>query len=56
MYDLRFEQTGVLAQVKALAVARSDDVAYVEVARQRLQPAWAPSGSVTARTRKPRDR
>jgi len=52
---LRFEEIGVLEQVKAFAVARSEDAVYVEIAWQgRLQRAWVPLASVTRRTLKPR--
>lgn len=53
--DLRFEQIGVLAEVKAFAVARTESAVFVEIAWQgRLQRAWAPREAVTKRTLKPR--
>lgn len=56
VHDLRFEQIGVLAKVKAFAVARSDVAVFVDIAWQgRLQRAWVPRSTVTARTLKPRD-
>ncbi|OII10544.1 hypothetical protein BIU97_10475 [Curtobacterium sp. MCBA15_009] len=53
--NLRFEEIGVLTQVKAFAVARSDVAVCVEIAWQgRLQRAWVPRSTVTRRTLKPR--
>lgn len=52
---LRFEEIGVLEQVRAFAVARSEVAVYVEIAWQgRLQRAWVPRTTVTRRTLKPR--
>ena len=48
--DLRFDAIGVLPEVKAFAVARSDVAVYVEIAWQgRLQRAWVPRDTVTTR-------
>lgn len=56
VHDLRFEEIGMLPTVKAFAVARSDIAVYVEIAWQgRLQRAWVPRSTVTARTLKARD-
>ncbi|QCR43419.1 hypothetical protein C1N91_07530 [Curtobacterium sp. SGAir0471] len=55
--DLRFDQIGVLAEVKAFAVARSEVAVFVEISWQgRLQRAWVPRDAVTIRTLRPRDR
>ncbi|MGW8430953.1 hypothetical protein ACWGJ9_07490 [Curtobacterium citreum] len=55
VHDLRFDQIGVLPEVKAFAVGRSDVAAFVEIAWQgRLQRAWVPRDTVTNRTLKPR--
>ncbi|TDW69197.1 hypothetical protein EDF51_106181 [Curtobacterium sp. PhB25] len=52
---LRFEEIGVVEQVKAFAVARSDVAVYVEIAWQgRLQRAWVPRATVNRRTLRPR--
>lgn len=52
---LRFDQIGELEHVKAFAVARSDLAVFAEIARQgRLQRAWVPRSSVSARTLVPR--
>ncbi|GAA3330690.1 hypothetical protein GCM10017712_04910 [Curtobacterium citreum] len=57
VHDLRFDQIGVLAEVKAFAVARSDVAVFVEISWQgRLQRAWVPRDTVTTRTLRPRDR
>ncbi len=54
VHDLRFDQIGVLPEVKAFAVARSDVAVFVEIAWQgRLQRAWVPRDTVTTRTLKP---
>ncbi len=55
VHDLRFDQIGVLPEVKAFAVARSDVAVFVEIAWQgRLQRAWVPRDTVTTRTLNPR--
>ncbi|WIA95786.1 hypothetical protein [Curtobacterium sp. MCBA15_004] len=55
VHGLRFEQIGVLAEVKAFAVARSDVAVFVEIAWQgRLQRAWVPRDTVTVRALKAR--
>jgi hypothetical protein len=52
---LRFEQIGVLENVKAFAVARSDVAVYVEISWQgRLQRAWVPRDTVFRRVLLPR--
>ncbi|MCS6521327.1 hypothetical protein [Curtobacterium citreum] len=57
MHNLRFDQIGVLAEVKAFAVALSDVAVFVEISWQgRLQRAWVPRNTVTVRTARPRDR
>lgn len=54
---LVFEQIGELKKIKAFAVARSDVAVFVEISWQgRLQRAWVPRDTVTARTIRPRDR
>lgn len=55
VHELRFEQIGVLAEVKAFAVARSESAVFVEIAWQgRLQRAWVPRATVRRRTLTPR--
>ena len=57
VHDLRFDEIGVLAEVKAFAVAQSQSAVFVEIAWQgRLQRAWVPRSTVTKRTLNPRDR
>lgn len=47
---LRFDEIGVLENVKAFAVARSDVAVYVEISWQgRLQRAWVPRDTVFRR-------
>lgn len=56
VHELRFDQIGVLAEVKAFAVARSDVAVFVEIAWQgRLQRAWVPRGTVSVRKLEKRD-
>ena len=53
--QLHFEQIGVLENVKAFAVARSDVAVYVEISWQgRLQRAWVPRAAVFRRVLLPR--
>ncbi|UBQ02752.1 hypothetical protein [Curtobacterium sp. TXMA1] len=57
VHGLRFDQIGVLAEVKAFAVAGSDVAVLVEISWQgRLQRAWVPRDAVTTRTFRPRYR
>jgi hypothetical protein len=53
--QLRFDEIGVLENVKAFAVARSDVAVYVEISWQgRLQRAWVPRATVFRRVLLPR--
>ncbi|MFJ3029806.1 hypothetical protein ACIPEQ_13265 [Curtobacterium sp. NPDC087080] len=50
VHGLRFDQIGVLAEMKAFAVARTDVAVFVEISWQgRLQRAWVPRDVVTRR-------
>jgi hypothetical protein len=53
--QLRFDEIGVLENVKAFAVARSDVAVFVEISWQgRLQRAWVPQDTVFRRVLLPR--